>query len=169
MTAIYRNKIYEWQGDTTQPYPNDFTWKSKIYLFSFVMTFNCARIISVTGDRQDYYDSLIAYNRVVSRNNERIPYDMGGAVGESYIGEDIEVNGDYLEELEAVADYSGDFNLTMYFYVDETLHFTKEIYSTDKPFRIPGGLRGRKFEIQIEGNVTVKRIDLATSIQELMQ
>jgi len=51
-------------------------------------------------------------------------------------------------------------------YADETLKLTQEIY-TDRVFRIPGGYRARMWELQIEGNVIVKRIDIAGSVEEL--
>jgi len=132
------------------------------------MTFNVARVIADTGDRQDYYESVMAREESIRRNRARISGNViGGAISEEYLSEDVEVGGDLLETVATVGDYSGDNALTVKFYVDETLQFTKEVYAKDVPFTITGGIRGRKFEIQVEGNVKVLRVDMATSMKEL--
>jgi len=168
MAVKYINKINEWEGDNTQPYPSNYIWE-KEYLYPFLVTFNCARVIAKTDDRTEYFDELEAYKRLLSRNLERISgLALGGSIGENTIGE-LEINGDFLEEVVSVPDYSGDFNLSIKFYVDDLLIFTKEVYSLSRPFRIPGGIKGRKFKIRVEGNVTVKKVDMATSMRELMR
>lgn len=162
--TIYRNNIYEWEGDTTQPYPNLFTWESGRMLLPYRCTFNCARVIADTGDRQDYYDSIEAKRRIISRNNSRL---SAGVTWTPEIGYDIEINGDDLEDVPTVADYSGDFDLIVYIYGDDTLLFTKNIYATNKPFRVKGGVRARAWEVLITGNVRVRRFDMAASMNEL--
>jgi hypothetical protein len=164
--SLYRNNIYHWEGDTTQPYPNNFTWHSGRELLSKKKTFYCARVISDTGDRSDYYKELEARKRAIKRNNEII---SAGVTWNPLIGYDVEINGDDLETVPAVADYSGDFNLYIQIYGDDTLLHQKEIYATDKPFLIKGGIRARAWEIIIVGNVKVRRFDMADSMQELMQ
>jgi len=164
----YRNRIYQWQGDSSQPYPNNYIWKSRKWIFPFKLSFTRARVIADTGDRQDYYDSIIARNETIERNVSRISgLAIHGAVGEDVIGK-FSINGDLLETVPTVADYSGDFNLSVKFYVDGSLYFTKEVYATDIPFAIKEKYRGRIFEVQIEGNVPVKRFVMATSVEELM-
>lgn len=164
--TLYRNKIYEWEGDTTQPYPNSFTWQSGRILLPKRKTFYCARVIADTGDRQTYFEAIEARKRAIKRNNERI---SAGIIWNPVIGYDIEINGDDLETVPIVADYSGDYDLTVSIYGDDTLLHQKEIYADDKPFLIKGGIRARAWEIIIEGNVTVRRFDMADSIEELMQ
>ena len=83
----YRNKIYEWEGDDTQPYPNNFVWESGRILLPYRKTFNCARVIADTDDRQDYYDDIEARRLIISRNNARISaLFIGGAIAEDEIG-----------------------------------------------------------------------------------
>jgi hypothetical protein len=164
--TLYRNKIYEWEGDTTQPYPNSFTWQSGRILLPKRKTFYCARVIADTGDRQTYYEAIEARKRAIKRNNERI---SAGIIWNPVIGYDIEINGDDLETVPTVADYSGDYDLTISIYGDDTLLHQKEIYADDKPFLIKGGIRARAWEIIIVGNVTVRRFDMADSIEELMR
>jgi hypothetical protein len=79
----------------------------------------------------------------------------------------IALNGDLLESVPAVEDYSGKFALTFQLYVDGVLNTTKDVYASDVPFRLAGGKRGRIFEVAVNGNVTVQRIDVANSMEEL--
>jgi len=164
MTTI--NNIYQWEGDKTQPYPSNWIWRSKKVLLPYLATVGAARVISILGDRSDYYDLLAARQAVIDRNSARISAGMiGGSISENLIGV-LEVNGDDLETPPTVGAYSGAFELTFRLYVDDVLKFTKEVYST-RPFRTADGYRGRSFEFELEGNVTVRRIDYGASIDDL--
>ena len=122
------------------------------------------------GDRQDYYDSILEQNAVTARNNAKLASgSLTGLIGDHPIGESLSVNGDNLETVPTVAAYSGDFNLTIKIYADGVLKFTKTVYASAIPFRIPGGYRARSWEYQVEGNVRVRRVDMASSMSELMQ
>lgn len=166
--SSYRNNIYQWEGDLTQPYPNNMIWKSGRVLLPIRKTFNCARIIADTGDRQDYYDDVEARRVIIARNTARISrLFIGGSISEEEIGNNIEVNGDNLEDVPVVGAYSGDFDMTVNIYGDDDLLFSKDVYATDKPFWIPGGIHARAWEIEIIGNVRVRRFDMADSIDEL--
>lgn len=164
MTTI--NTVYQWEGDKTQPYGSNWVWRSKKVLMPYLTTVGAARVIAALSDREDYYALLVARQDVINRNSARISAGMiGGAIGENLIGV-LEVNGDDLETPPTVGAYSGDFNLVFRLYVDDVLKFTKEIYST-KPFRCDDGFRGRSFEFELEGNVTVRRVDYGSSIDDL--
>lgn len=163
------NQVYEWEGDNTQPFLQLMTWKSKKFLLPVKKTFNCARIIAEQEDREDYFALLEARQAVIGRNNAKISAEtIGGAIGEEVIGSELAVNGDNLETVPVLPLYSGDFELTFKVYADEVLKFSKQIF-TDKPFRLSGGFRGRTWEFEVIGNVTIRRIDVADSVQELMQ
>ena len=161
--------IYKWEGDSTQPLDAPFTWKSKRFLMPRRTAFSCARVIAEVGDRSDYYALLMAHDEAVRRNAARISsLTLGGAIGENELANTLlSLNGDFLEEVPAVQDYSGKFVLTFNFYVDGTLLFTKDVYASDVPFRLGDGVMGRKFEVEVTGNVTVERIDVASSMDEL--
>ena len=164
MTTI--NNIFQWEGDRTQPYPSNWVWRSKKVLLPYRATVGAARVISVLGDRQDYFDLLAARQEAIARNSARISAGMiGGSISENLIGV-LEVNGDDLEDPPTVGAYSGAFNLVFRLYVDDVLKFTKEIYS-ERPFRCDDGYRGRCFEFELEGNITVRRIDYGASIADL--
>lgn len=164
MTTI--NNVYQWEGDTAQPYSSNWVWRSKKFLLPYRATVGAARVISVLGDRADYFTLLLARREALARNSARISAGMvGGTISEDLVGA-LEVNGDDLETPATVGDYSGDFNLAFRLYVDGTLKFTKEIYS-ERPFRCDDGFRGRSFEFELEGNITVRRIDYGASIDDL--
>ena len=161
--------IYKWEGDTTQPLDDGFTWKGKKILVPSRTAFGCARVIAEVGDRQAYYDEVVAHDDTVRRNAARISNrTIGGAIGEDLVAEPlIALNGDLLEDVPTVQDYSGNFKLVFNWYVDGVLKFTKDVYASDIPFRLSSGVRGREFEVEITGNVTVQRIDVASAMGEL--
>jgi len=164
MTTI--NNVYQWEGDKTQPYPSNWVWRSKKVLLPYRATIGAARVISVLADRADYFVLLLARQEAIARNSARISAGMiGGSISEDLVGV-FEVNGDTLEDPPTVGDYSGNFNLLFRLYVDDVLKFTKEIYS-ERPFRCADGFRGRSFEFELEGNITVRRIDYGASIDDL--
>lgn len=163
---LYRNNIYQWEGDATQPYPNNLIWRSGRILLTKKKTFYAARVIAETGDRQTYWEAIEARNRAIKRNTERI---SAGIVWNYPVGYEVEVNGDDLETVPVVPDYSGNFSLLIRIYGDDVLLHTKQIYAIDKPFKIKGGVRARAWEIEVEGNVTVRRFDMADSVDELTQ
>ena len=162
----YINELYEWGGDTTQPYPTNYTWKSKKWLFPFKMSLGAARIIAEYEDRDDYWDELHARNQAIRRNNARISAGvLLGLIGDEELG-DRELNGDILEDVPTVGDFSGDYNCTFKLYADGVLKLTKEVY-VNKPFRLGDGFRGRSWAFQVEGNIIIKRIDLGGSIADI--
>jgi len=164
----YVNEAYQWEGDATQPYEGAYTWKSKKYLLPVRTTFTCGRVIATFLDREDYWDSLEARDQVLYRNRARIAAGaLLGLIGDEELGE-RELNGDILEDVPTVGAYSGDYALTLKVYCDTVLRLTKEIYA-DVPFRLGDGFRGRTWEVEVIGNVIVKRVDLASSMEELKQ
>lgn len=160
------NKVYQWEGDRTAPYPSNWVWRSKKVLLPYRTTVGAARVIAALGDREAYYALLVARQEVINRNSARISAGMvGGSVSEDLIGS-IEVDGDGLETPPTVGAYDGSNSLIFRLYVDDTLKFTKEVYTT-RPFRCDDGFRGRSFEFELEGNITVRRIDYGASIDDL--
>jgi hypothetical protein len=57
--------------------------------------------------------------------------------------------------------------VTFRLYVDDVLRATK-VVTDDKIFRIPGGYRGKKVEIQVEGYVPVRAVEVGTSASALI-
>lgn len=169
--TYYLNTIYKWEGDSTQPLDDLFTWKSGRKLLPHKTSFTHARIIADVGDREAYNDAVAAAAALVTANATMVSnLTMGGSIGEDLLGDErFSVGGDLLVDIDdEELEYSGDYRLTFNLYVDGTLRFTKDVYSADKPFRIRHGRKGRAFEIEVTGNVPVRRVDVAQSLKELM-
>jgi len=166
-TVSGTNYVYQWEGDQTQPHPNTFVWRSKEFLLPAKATPMAARVICELGDRSDYQDLLDQEAQARARNIALISANqIGGAIGEDAIGSNISINGDQLEDVPDTPAYSGDFVMTFKLYADGQLKMTKEIYN-DKPFRLIAGYRARTLYFQVEGNLEIKRIDLAASMEEI--
>lgn len=165
------NTVYKWEGDPTQPFRNNMTYRSKRWLLPMRTAFSVARVIGELGDRTVFFAAVAARQAIIVRNQARIALlDLGGAIGESEIGHgDFPIAGDLLEDVPAALSYSGLFACSVKFYVDGVLKFTKDVYASDIPFRLNSGYRGRKFEAEIVGNVKVNRFDMASSMEELKQ
>lgn len=161
------NYIYEWEADTTQPFPINYLWRSKKILLGAKANFQVARVISELGDRAAYQQLLDDHAAAISRNIARISAgQIGGSIGEDTLGGNISINGDNLEPVEDVPAYSGAFGLTFRVYANNVKETDKEIYS-DRPFKINSGYRKREFYFEVEGNLEIKRIDLANSMREI--
>lgn len=162
----YVSQVYEWEGDATQPYETAYTWKSKKFMLPVVTTFTCGRVIAEFQDRETYWDTVEARNQVLYRNRARIAAGaLLGMIGDEELG-DRELDGDILEDVPVVGAYSGDLACQLLVYCNDMLRLTKEVY-IDRPFRLGNGFRGRTWEIEIIGNIIVKRLDLASSMEEL--
>lgn len=165
----YLSTVYKWEGDKTQPLEDLFLWRSKKFLLPRRTAFSCARIIAETGDRQAYQDLLAAQAALVAANAVMVSgHTLGGSIGDEALGDEtVPLGGDLLVDAGSEPEYSGDFMLTLNFYADGVLKFTKDVYSSGVPFRLSQGYRGRTFEVEITGNVPVRRIDVANSMKEL--
>lgn len=161
------NKIYLWEGDDTQPLPSSFKWRSKRFILPARTVLSTARVIAEQGDRTDYYESLKNYQSTVERNNALISsWLTSGAISENEIGYGLEINGDELVDPGSEPTYSGDFTLVFRVYYDDALRLEKEVYS-DYPFRVISGRRPRAVYYEVESNLEIKRVDLASTTEEI--
>lgn len=158
--------VYQWEGDTTQP-KGDYTWKSKVFLLPVRKTFSAGRVIFQSADRAAYLDLVNDRLATIARNNAKIAAAaIGGAIAETYLGEDMELNGDELEDVADEVTYTGDDTLTLNLYVSGTFTWTKEIYD-DRPFRLPGDFKANRWEFELIGNVKVESFAIADTMREL--
>ena len=93
----------------------------------------------------------------------------------SYAYEDNSINGVDIHSLDinGPADMNFIYKTLIYrpsihfkYYVDGIIKYDRFVYN-NRPFRLPCGFRGDKFEIEVSGNFPIHYIDLATSIGEL--
>jgi len=160
------NYVYEFEGDSSQPFGTDLTYKSYKIILPKKITFNCGRIIFTPGELTAYNDLVKVRDETIKRNKSKIAegglVEVGG--GTSYA--EFPIAGDGLETVPAEPTYSGDDSLTFNLYADGTLKFTKTMYNTDV-FKITGGYKSRIWEYEVIGNVYLQSVALATSVREL--
>lgn len=176
------NHLYEFGGDPTQPLPNiAYRFKKEIFPKRVKPAF--ARIIFDEGDLDDFNEWVTQRQIVVRRVNQVYAESeidgSGGRVGGGFwfgyapisgvdVPDTVTVNGvEY--DLETVPLYAGPLTLQFKVYKNGVLAETFDV-SNSKPFRL--GLSGRDttWQFEINGNVEhIKRIDIASSMQELTQ
>lgn len=165
MNVDLGNEIWKWEGDQTQSYGRAI-WRGKDYLLPFQTNLQTARVVGEYGTTQDEYtEGMAGRLAVISRNAAKISAAaVGGELGTYPFGEII--LGDNLEDVPAATPYAGDEHVYFRLYGDDALVYEREVFDS-KPFRLPGGIRYRKFSTEVESNVTIKQIDIGTSVSEI--
>lgn len=126
--------------------PLRFTWKSKAFKSEDdSINFSTARVrfaASTTPEMHSYTDDELLDGIDVHPYNN---YPINGlpGLGSTY-----------------------DTNVIFKYYVDGVLTFTKTVISS-LPFRLPAGIIGHYFEVEVSGVTDIYEIDLATSMKEL--
>lgn len=126
--------------------PLRFTWKSKSFKSEDdSINFSTARVrfaSSVTPEMHSYTsDELL--DGIDIRDYNEYPINGLPGLGSLY-----------------------DTNVVFKYYVDGVLTFTKTVLSP-LPFRLPAGIVGHYFEVEVSGVTDVYEVDLATSMKEL--
>ena len=165
------NNIYEWEGDSTQPFSNNY-WESKEVVTPGRVRMSCARVLFDTGDLEAFYQTILDREEIIDSNAAKLASGQLGTTGGiegGYIHAAYPIAGDNLEAVPAAPVYGGDLSLEFKLYGDGDLKITKTLY-TSRVFKLPGGYRALKWKIVLTGNVDkVQRCDVASSVQELMR
>lgn len=143
--------IWEWDaGDNNM----DFIWKSKIIQTTTgPMNFSCAQIYGDFNDPSENIKSDIDFN-----TDEVLGYINAVPVNVHTL------NGSYLLDPAMIASRAPYVLIT--FYSDGVQVYQRKVTSS-LPFRLPSIFVGSEFEVQVQSNINVYRINLATSMQEL--
>ena len=154
--------VKEWEGDDYNYLAAK--WKSKKFTLDSGINFSAARIIMDS----EFYNTVLALvesDAYIANYNAGLfaAGNLGGAYNEFEYNR-FPYNGDLLMSVNNVEISS---LITFKLYVDGVLKFTK-LVSDEKPFRLPSGFRGMKWEVQLEGNIPVRRVQIATSARELL-
>lgn len=162
------NRVYEWEGDQTQPRGN-FTWKSKLVLLPAMTNFTAARVeADYSADQSAYFEAVAERTAIIARNAAIISAGtVGGEIADAALGV-YPVGGDSLETVPVVGAYTGPTTLQFKVYADGVLKQTVNLFSS-RPFRLKSGYRSKQYAFQIEGNIAVKKIEIATSIGDLVE
>ena len=149
--------IQQWEGLTST---RTLTWRSKKFVSSIgpANLAGCrvrARFLSI--------EELAEINEQLAELAEAQKGDLDGSVNETVLNW-LTFNGDIYEEFRN--NYALVPKVLVRFYMDGTLRHTQTVTS-DKPFRLPAGITGTWFEVEVESNMPVYQIDIATSMREL--
>lgn len=154
--------IKKWEGDQYNYLYYQF--KTKRFVIPFEVNFAAARIMF----NEEFYSDIVAAiedaGYLATQNATIFAGDILGAINDNVINE-LDVHGDLLYDLSGVETNA---EIVFRVYADDVLKFTKNV-SNGKPFRLNSGYKSKRYEFQIEGNIPVKQMDVATSVEELMQ
>ena len=160
--------VFEWDADDSTVF-GPFTWKSKLVMLPAMTNFTAARVeADFSADQIAYYEALADRQAALARNAARISAgDIGGEIADAAIGV-YPLGGDSLEAVPVVGAYAGALFLRLKIYADGVLKQTVDVFSS-KPFRLQGGYRSKQYSFQIEGNIAVKKVEIATSVGDLVE
>lgn len=150
--------VSKWEGDTVNYLL--FTWRSRRYILPKI-SFSAARVV-LDGS---FYSGVEDNAGLASLNTALFADELEGDFGGSALNRHP-VNGDTLYDMTSFT--SGD-SIMFRLYVDESLKFSKTLSDEDNVFRLAGGFKGRKYEVEIEGYPPVRQVVLSPSIEELDQ
>lgn len=149
--------ISQWEGlDSNRV----LIWKSKVFLSDRgPMNLSAARV------RAEFLsdEELAVLNEQLAAAAEAQKEGLKGEINALPFNS-VTFNGDIYQSFSSL--YALQPQILVKFYVDGELIHTATI-NTDKPFRLPVGITGTRFEVQVESNMPVYQIEMATSMREL--
>jgi hypothetical protein len=151
-------KVYQLDADTNSPL--DYDWKSKRFLAEQAGTFGLLKVdanyAQLGATNNDAYDAAVAWNAA------HFAGDLMGAINGAEINA-WDINGSILQNL---PDPAGSRSLQIILYGDGGEVRANLQPLTLDPIRIPP-FKSREFEVEIFGNIDVRSVHLATTIEEL--
>ena len=156
-----------WDANNTQ-YRN-YVYKTKRYILEKPVNFKVAQVILDTA----FYNNVLS---IISDSDTLEDLNDGAWTAATFGESDLfgpfnaaslnteEINGDNLYSLTSLGVQSYvDFKV----WVDGTLKFTKQVVNSNT-FKLPRGFRDKKWEFGLEGMIPVKRLTVATSLEEIV-
>lgn len=145
--------LFDTPKDSSNQSYRTFKWRSKIFQSnSGIATFAAAR---VRNEYEGYYRKIkVTIYEYRTHTLNSVPmntYSINGPVD--------------MEQVYEMLDKS----VYMYFiyYVNGVPRYTRKLKNSE-PFRLPSGFRGDEFEVEVEGEMPIHSIELATSMGELL-
>ena len=154
-------QITAWNDDTVNYMY--YTWKSKQFIMPATTNFSCCRVL-LDSTKYQAVVQAIDDNAYLASLNQTLwtGGELEGALNAAPFNE-YTINGDILFDL---TDINMSGNVTFILYVDGVQKFAKVI-TTDKPFRLPSGYKGRRIEIELQGYIPVYEVRMAQGMREL--
>ena len=150
-------KLWEWEG---LPSTRVMTWRSKILVSSIGPTnmVGC-RVRADFLSEADIANLNQALEDIATQN----PDDFDGAINEVTYNY-FTFNGDVFDQVRN--DYDIVPTLNIRYFVDGAEIHSQSVESNE-PFKLPAGITGTEFEVEVTSNLTVHQVDIATSMTEL--
>ena len=130
-----------------------YRWKSKIFTSQEgIATMAAARVRNAyEGYARKIKVTMYTYHEHCINSVPLNTYDINGPIDMAQVYERL------------------DMSVNMYFmyYVDGVPRYTKKIKGS-QPFRLPSGFRGDEFEVEVEGDMPIHSIEIASSMGELL-
>lgn len=155
--------IFKWAGSDLETLY--YTWRSGIILTPADCNFGAARVrideeyVAVVSGAIAESGAIEDYNAVIFAAGA-----IAGGLGGAGIGT-YGVGGD---QLRSSGNLSVGVTAAFRWICDGVIRHNKTV-SNSQAFRLPGGFKGRRFEIQIDGYVPVRTVEVASGMEELYQ
>jgi hypothetical protein len=155
------HKIYQLDADEITPL--NYEWKSKRFFHDQAVTFSLMRVDADYGQIADEAAYEAAYAAAVAANSGLFAQDLQGANDATAI-DTFDINGSIMHNL---PQRGSSRTLQVVLRGDDGIvHANLQPFSLD-PFRIPP-FKSRQLEITILGNVNVRSLHMATTMEELL-
>ena len=152
---------YVWQWEGIPGLNRTMVWKSKKFVSpEGPISLAAAR---VRADRTCESNLEEAQSQVAELEDAFLIPDLNGPMNEIEINSTA-INGDSFEDVRVSLRVRCDTYFKLY--VDGSLAFSIQVVD-NKPFRLPSGIVGTEFEIEVEATTSIYQIDAATSMNEL--
>jgi len=139
------------------------TWKSRLFITDAEVNLGAARVI-VDGD------FTLAVAAAIAESEEAAAYNASlfatGDVGGGFASAGFAVRGLAGDALMSAANISTGVSVTFTYFADGVQKKRKTITNA-RGFKLPGGFRARRHEVQVEGYAPAKTIELASGMEEL--
>ncbi len=153
--------IAEWQAHPVAALY--YNWESGEILLPAAVNFGAARV-TVDEEYAAAATALAAEDASIEYYNEAI-FSAGGVSG-GLDGNELNVYGLNGDALKSPSDLQYGTTTTFRWYCDGVLKYSKTLSASDG-FRLPGGFRARRFKVGVDGYVPVRKIEIASGMEEL--
>lgn len=152
-------KIYE--ADSNDLSPLSYLWRSKRFVLPHAATWSALKLDGVYSDVEqvDAYNASV--QQIIDANKLIFAQPLEGALNEAPLNA-RDVNGSILQNVPPLAEIRT-AKVTLY---AEGIKFAELDVTSFSPVRIPP-FKARDVEIEIEGNINVRSVRLATTVSEL--
>jgi hypothetical protein len=153
--------ISEWQAHPVAALY--YNWESGDILLPAAVNFGAARV-TVDEEYAAAAAALAAEDASIEDYNEAI-FSAGGVSG-GIGGDELNVYGLNGDALKSPSDLQYGTTTTFRWHCDGVLKYSKTLSASDG-FRLPGGFRSRRFKAGVDGYVPVRKIEIASGMEEL--